>query len=62
MFELEKSNYTQAQIIRKMNINKSSFNKYIQAERQISLDLLIKFAIELKFSIDEIFNLNFKDE
>lgn len=45
-----------------MNINKSSFNKYIQAERQISLDLLIKFAIELKFSIDEIFNLNFKDE
>lgn len=61
LFELEKSDYTQAQFARKMNISKSSLNKYIQDERQIPLDLLVKFAFELKFSIDEIFNLNFKD-
>lgn len=62
LFELEKSNYTQAEFARKMNISKSSLNKYVQDERQIPLDLLVKFATELKFSIDEIFNLNFSNE
>ena len=46
------NNYTQTSFAKKMNINLSTLNKYILNKRQIPLDNLIRFAIELNFSLD----------
>lgn len=46
------NNYTQTSFAKKMNISLSTLNKYILNKRQIPLDNLIRFAIELNFSLD----------
>lgn len=46
------NNYTQTSFANKMNISLSTLNKYILNKRQIPLDNLIRFAIELNFSLD----------
>ena len=46
------NNYTQTSFAKKMNISLSTLNKYILNKRQIPLDNVIRFAIELNFSLD----------
>lgn len=46
------NNYIQTSFAKKMNISLSTLNKYILNKRQIPLDNLIRFAIELNFSLD----------
>ena len=46
------NNYTQTSFAKKMNISLSTLNIYILNKRQIPLDNLIRFAIELNFSLD----------
>lgn len=46
------NNYAQTSFAKKMNISLSTLNKYILNIRQIPLDNLIRFAIELNFLLD----------
>lgn len=54
---IEANNYTQTSFAKKMNISLSTLNKYILNKRQIPLDNLIRFAIELNFSLDYILGI-----
>lgn len=54
---IEANNYTQTSFAKKMNISLSTLNKYILNKRQIPLDNLIRFAIELNLSLDYILGI-----
>lgn len=54
---IEANNYTQTSFAKKMNISLSTLNKYVLNKRQIPLDNLIRFAIELNFSLDYILGI-----
>lgn len=54
---IEANNYTQTSFAKKMNISLSTLDKYILNKRQIPLDNLIRFAIELNFSLDYVFGI-----
>lgn len=58
---IEANNYTQTSFAKKMNISLSTLNKYILNKRQIPLDNLIRFAVELNFSLDYIFGIMDQD-
>lgn len=59
---IKANNYTQTSFAKKMNISLSTLNKYILNKRQIPLDNLVRFAIELNFSLDYIFDIMIKDD